>query len=444
MAVKKYSLKRDGNIRLSENFRLKEFQCHDGSDKILHDDRLCPVLEKLFFIKIPGKKIRAINVNSGYRTPEWSCRPEVGGYATDPHTRGIAADIKIALEGGGYVPANLICEYLEDIGFIGGVGKINEYSVHIDVREKKCWFDETHGSRIVNSWYAYFGDKMPEKVQSVKTDKPAGAKFGIDISHYENDSGKVDLAAAKAAGVEFVIVKAGYGRYAGQVDPGFEKNYSAAKAAGLPVGAYWYSYATTVDQAKAEAKQCLDAIKGKQFEFPIYYDFEESKQFEAGKANVSAMIDAFLATVQAAGYFVGLYMSRSYIEQYVSSDVQKKYTMWVAEYGSKCKYAGQTDIWQYGSGQISGIAKKNVDLDYCYREFPAEIKKAGLNGFALAPGDVNGDGKVNSSDARTVLRAAAKLEDLTDAQEKAADVDGDGRVTSADAREILKKAAKKE
>ena len=445
MAVKTYSLKRDGNVQLSKNFRLKEFQCHDGSDKVLHDDRLCPWLEKLFFIKIPGKKIRAVNVNSGYRTPAWSCRPDVGGYATDPHTRGIAADIKIPLVGGGYVPANLICEYLEDIGFIGGVGKINDYSVHIDVRDKKCWFDETHGSRIVDSWYDYFGDKKPEKVEKVKTsDKPAGVKYGIDISHYENECGAADLAAAKESGVQFCIIKAGFGRYDGQVDPYFEKNYRSAKAAGVPVGAYWFSYAVTVDQARMEAQKCLAAIKGKQFEFPIYYDVEKQKQFATGKANVSAMIDAFLSTVQAAGYFVGLYMSRSYIEQYVSADVQRKYTMWVAEYASACKYDGQTDIWQYGSGQVAGFAKKNVDLNYCYRDFPTEIKAAGLNGFALASGDLNGDGKVNSSDARIALRAAAKLEGLTDAQKKAGDMDGDGDVDSADARAILRKAGKLE
>jgi len=437
MAVRKYSAKKDRYLKLSEHFAVWEFQCHNGYDVVLIDTDLIDLLERLFAYM----DARSIDIYSGYRTPEYSAAN--GGKYNDQHTKGKAADIYVNRKGGGRYSANEICLALEDMDHQGGIGRMKN-TVHVDVRGYKCWFDELRNEKIVQSWYPYLGAKK-EKTESGKTAaKPAGAKYGIDISHYENDAGKTDFAAAKAAGVEFCIIKAGYGRYDGQVDPGFDKNYSAAKAAGLPVGAYWYSYAATVDQARLEAQKCLAAIAGKQFEYPIYYDFEELKQFETGGANVSAMIDAFLSTVQAAGYFVGLYMSRSYLEHYVSAEVQKKYTMWVAEYASACKYDGQTDIWQYGAGQVAGFAKKNVDLNYCYRDFPTEIKAKGLNGFALAKGDLNGDGKVNSSDARLALRAAAKLENLTDAQKQAGDMDGDGDVDSADARTILRKAGKLE
>ena len=94
---------------------------------------------------------------------------------------------------------------------------------------------------------------------------------GIDVSKYQ---GQVDFNAVKKVGFEFVIIQAGYGRYTTQKDPFFEINYQRAKAAGLHVGAYWFSYAINPDDARAEAIACAEVIKGKQFDFPIFYDLE--------------------------------------------------------------------------------------------------------------------------------------------------------------------------
>ena len=94
---------------------------------------------------------------------------------------------------------------------------------------------------------------------------------GIDVSQYQQN---IDFKKVKASGVDFVIIRAGFGKYANQKDPYFESHYKAAKAAGLKVGAYWYSYAATVAEAKAEAQTCINAIKGKTFEYPIYFDLE--------------------------------------------------------------------------------------------------------------------------------------------------------------------------
>lgn len=102
------------------------------------------------------------------------------------------------------------------------------------------------------------------------------AKKGIDVSQYQQN---IDFKKVKASGVDFVIIRAGFGKYANQKDPCFESHYKAAKAAGLKVGAYWYSYAATVEDAKAEAQTCINAIKGKTFEYPIYFDLEERSQF---------------------------------------------------------------------------------------------------------------------------------------------------------------------
>ena len=103
---------------------------------------------------------------------------------------------------------------------------------------------------------------------------------GIDVSKH---NGNVNWSHVKADGVEFAIIRAGYGKEISQKDAQFENNYAGCKSNGVPVGAYWYSYATNEAEARQEAAVCLQVLKGKTFEFPIYYDIEEKKQFALGK-----------------------------------------------------------------------------------------------------------------------------------------------------------------
>lgn len=209
---------------------------------------------------------------------------------------------------------------------------------------------------------------------------------GIDVSQYQQG---VDFKKVKASGVDFVIIRAGFGKYANQKDPCFESHYKAAKAAGLKVGAYWYSYAATVEEAKAEAQTCINAIKGKTFEYPIYFDLEERSQFVKGRAFCDSLVKTFCNTLEAAGYWAGLYISRSPLQQYISTDVAKRYALWVAEYGSRCNYGGTYGMWQYSStGKVSGISG-NVDMDICYVDYPTLIKSKGLNGFKAQASQTN-------------------------------------------------------
>lgn len=202
---------------------------------------------------------------------------------------------------------------------------------------------------------------------------------GIDISKYQGEN--IDFTQVKASGIDYVIIKAGYGKYATQKEPTFEKHYKEAKATGLKIGVYWYSYADSVSDAIAEAKLCIDTIKGKKFEYPIYFDLEEQKQFAKGKAFCDSIVTAFCTEIEKAGYFAGLYMSRSPLQTYISPSVASKYALWIAEYNSKCNYSGSYGMWQYSStGRVNGISG-NVDMDYCYVNYSAKIKNAGLNGY---------------------------------------------------------------
>ena len=207
---------------------------------------------------------------------------------------------------------------------------------------------------------------------------------GIDVSKYQ---GSIDFNKVKAQGYTFVIIKAGYGKYSTQVDPYFEENYKRAKAAGLNVGAYWFGYATTVADAKKEANVCMQAIKGKKFEYPIYYDMETDTTsnhypFSTGIVNCSAMVEAFCDLLEKSGYFAGLYISRSPLQAYITPAVANRYALWVADYNDKCYYNGSFGIWQYSEkGRVSGI-NANVDMDISYIDYATIIKNKGLNGFS--------------------------------------------------------------
>lgn len=204
---------------------------------------------------------------------------------------------------------------------------------------------------------------------------------GIDVSMYQ---GNIDFTKVKNSGVDFVIIRCNNwdnNRNCVVKDPYFEKNYKNAKAAGLKVGAYYFTWQTTTAGAKQDAALCLDYIKGKTFDYPIYFDLEWQKAFAQGKTVCSEMVKTFCNTLEHAGYWAGLYISRSPLQQYISASVAKRYALWVAEYGSRCNYGGTYGMWQYSStGKVSGISG-NVDMDICYVDYPAKIKAAGLNGF---------------------------------------------------------------
>lgn len=205
---------------------------------------------------------------------------------------------------------------------------------------------------------------------------------GIDVSKHQ---GTVNWSHVKADGVEFAIIRAGYGKQASQKDAQFENNYAGCKSNGVPVGVYWYSYATTPDEARKEAAVCLSVIKGKTFEYPVYFDIEEPSVLAKGKAACTAIAKAFLETVEKAGYFVGIYSSKSHLESCFTEELRTRYAVWVAHYGvDKTTYHGQYGIWQKSStGKMSGI-RGNVDMNECYTDYPAVIRKKGLNGFKAA------------------------------------------------------------
>ena len=187
---------------------------------------------------------------------------------------------------------------------------------------------------------------------------------GIDVSEHQ---GHIDWAKVAKDGVQFAVIRAGYGRELSQKDDYFEQNYTAAKKAGIQVGAYWYSYADSVKRAEEEAKTCLKVLEGKKFDLPIFFDQEYEKSILALSSKTRTdIILKFLEIIQAAGRKCGLYSSTNFITTKLQASRLRQYPLWIAEYGSKLHYPGTVWAWQYTStGRVSGI-KGHVDCNHGY------------------------------------------------------------------------------
>lgn len=203
--------------------------------------------------------------------------------------------------------------------------------------------------------------------------------FGIDISVWQKD---INLSQAKAEGVNFTIIRGAYGN---KKDTAFETLYQRAKANGLGVGVYWWTRAVNEAQASEEAQILIDnVLKGKQFEYPIYIDVEDSLLQNLGKAKVDSIITSALTTLEKAGYYAGFYMNRNWYNNYCNgASLSKRFTCWLAQWSSA--EVSNFPMWQFGGEtnyqRTNKVAGMTCDQDYCYVDFPSIIKNGGFNGY---------------------------------------------------------------
>lgn len=204
----------------------------------------------------------------------------------------------------------------------------------------------------------------------------------IDVSKH---NGTINWTNVKNDGIDGVIIRAGFGKLISQKDAAFETNYKGAAAAGLYIGAYWYSYATTAAGAEQEARVFLECIKGKKFDLPVYLDIEDKTQVPLGKKVCTDIVNTFLGVLEAAGYFAGVYSFDSFFGSNLDESVRKRYAVWSARVENvppKC--APEWGMHQYSwNGRVSGI-NGDVDLNNCIKYYPTVIKGAGLNGYSKA------------------------------------------------------------
>ena len=196
---------------------------------------------------------------------------------------------------------------------------------------------------------------------------------GMDVSTFQ---GKIDWAKIydlyQRGELDFVILRCGYGSdYEDQDDETFAPNADACEKYGIPYGVYLFSYALNVDMAHSEAKHTIRLLEGRNLSYPVYYDLEGSNTVgERDAAFYKAISKAYCDDLQALGYEVGIYSSRSWFTGKLSTIEYDKngYQKWVAEFNPHLKYDGGFDIWQCtSSGSVSGVGGR-VDLSFSFMD----------------------------------------------------------------------------
>lgn len=189
-----------------------------------------------------------------------------------------------------------------------------------------------------------------------------GVTFGIDVSKYQSG---INWNKIKKAGVSFVIIRIGYRGYGASgtlvKDPMFEEHFTNARNAGLKVGVYFFTQATTEDEAREEAQGCNWALNGRTLDYPIFYDTEASTAPNGtGRADGLGVEDrtkcaiAFCEEVKALGYQPGVYASTTWFRKRINYDtLRSRYTIWNAHYGVSSSPIG-CDMWQ-------GTEKARID-----------------------------------------------------------------------------------
>lgn len=204
---------------------------------------------------------------------------------------------------------------------------------------------------------------------------------GVDLSYH---NGTVDFEALRNAGITFVILRVGTSKT--MPDPKFEEYYAAARAAGLSIGAYFYTYANTTAKAQEDAEKVLEYLEGKQFEYPIFFDIEDKSLTTLSPMLLTDITLTFCDAMVDAGYYPGVYTNKTWLATYLEVDrIRSVYDIWLASWivtGENISdYSDDYAMWQYtATGKVSGVSTA-VDRNRTYRDFKALIKRYGYNNF---------------------------------------------------------------
>ena len=209
--------------------------------------------------------------------------------------------------------------------------------------------------------------------------------YGIDVCYFQ---GKIDWEKVKAQGVSFCILRAGYRGYGSAgtlvLDDKFLEYLKGAKAAGLEVGVYFYTQAINVTEAREEADFVYKYIKGWDLDLPVYFDMEtvENAVGRLDAANLSVkqktdIVEAFCDRIAEHGYRPGVYSNPQWMTYYLdAARLQAKYPLWLANYTTCTKFAGNFDIWQYAAGKVEGVSSPLADLNVRYHLYEAPAAPA--------------------------------------------------------------------
>lgn len=176
----------------------------------------------------------------------------------------------------------------------------------------------------------------------------------------------IDWKKVKADGVDFAIIRCGYGaNQREQDDRQWLDNVLECEKYGIPYGAYLYSYADTVAKAKSEAAHVLRLVRGHKITYPIYYDLEDNYILSHTNAKQrQKIIQTFTSIIKKAGYSVGVFAPKSWFEKELPEASFNQCEKWVAHWSTKCTYQGSYQMWQATNrGTVNGI-NGAVDINF--------------------------------------------------------------------------------
>ncbi len=196
--------------------------------------------------------------------------------------------------------------------------------------------------------------------------------YGIDVSAHQ---GTIDWQAVADSGVRYVILRAGTSK---GKDIAFEENYAGAKAAGLLVGSYFFTYAVTEEEMLADAKLFEEWLQGKEFELPVYVDVETAEQSLLPAGELTRLAGLFRSYILNAGYYCGVYASYNWFDWFLDKEaLGGSESLWMAKWSPSGmltqNLSGVCGMYQYSeTGTVPGISV-TVDLNVCYVDLPAIV-----------------------------------------------------------------------
>ena len=259
--------------------------------------------------------------------------------------------------GPGEMPASVGASAAGGPGETGGSGGTGNVPSASSTSENAKGADQTNP----NAWKKVNGVyQMPDgsAIQNVLA-------RGIDVSRWQ---GEINWSQVAADDVSFVMLGT---RSKGAVDPYFHRNIQQASAAGVKVGVYIYSLATTVEMAEAEADFVLDLIHDYPVSYPVAFDMEDSTQGNLSKEELAAIANAFCKKISDSGYYPIIYANENWLKNKLDMSLMD-YPVWVARYSARPSYQNPV-MWQATStGSVKGI-NGNVDIDFQFKEFSGQI-----------------------------------------------------------------------
>ena len=259
--------------------------------------------------------------------------------------------------GPGETPASVGASAAGGPGVTGGSGGTGNVPSASSTSENAKGADQTN----TNAWKKVNGVyQMPDgsAIQNVLA-------RGIDVSRWQ---GEINWSQVAADDVSFVMLGT---RSKGAVDPYFHRNIQQASAAGVKVGVYIYSLATTVEMAEAEADFVLDLIHDYPVSYPVAFDMEDSTQGNLSKEELAAIANAFCKKISDSGYYPIIYANENWLKNKLDMS-RMDYPVWVARYSARPSYQNPV-MWQATStGSVKGI-NGNVDIDFQFKDFSGQI-----------------------------------------------------------------------